>query len=49
MRDQLQTVLGAEAFARLDTALRSKIAASSQSVLDEAAQTSTEVNEQEMP
>jgi hypothetical protein len=49
MRDQLQNVLGVDSFARLDTALRSKIAASSQSVLDEAAQTSTEVNEQEMP
>jgi hypothetical protein len=49
MRDQLQTVLGAETFARFDTALRSKIATSSQSVLDKAAQTTSEANEQEMP
>jgi hypothetical protein len=49
MRDQLQSVLGAETFARLDTALRIKIAASSQSILDESAQTTSEAKDQEMP
>jgi hypothetical protein len=49
MRDQLQSVLGAETFGRLDTALRSKIAGDSQSTLGAEAPPAPDANEQEMP
>jgi len=49
MRDQLQTVLGPQTFARLDTAVRSKIAGNPQSVLGATAPSATQVTEQEKP
>jgi hypothetical protein len=47
MRDQLQSVLGPEAFARLDTALRSKIAGNPNSILGATSPTGVDVVEQE--
>ena len=49
MRDQLQTVLGAETFVRLDTAMRSKIAGNPQSILGAPAPVTTPATEQEKP
>ena len=49
MRDQLQTVLGPETFARFDTAVRSKIAGNPNSILRAAAPSSQQMTEQEKP
>ena len=49
MRDQLQNVLGAETFARLDKAMRDKIAGNPQSILGATSPSATEANEQEKP
>ena len=49
MRDQLQTVLGAETFAHLDTALRSKIAGNPQSALGAPAPSAPQETQEESP
>jgi len=49
MRDQLQTVLGTETFARFDTAVRSKIAGNPDSILRSAAPSSQQMTDQEKP
>jgi hypothetical protein len=49
MRDQLESILGAETFARLDKALRDKIAGNPQSILGAISPSAADANQQDKP